>query len=88
MHSMTAAHRSLPFGTLVRVTNLNNGQNVIVRINNRGPYIKGRIIDLSKGAASQINMVSRGVCKVRMEVLGHERDQANVQVASTTPLGN
>ncbi|MGI8907308.1 MAG: septal ring lytic transglycosylase RlpA family protein [Candidatus Sumerlaeaceae bacterium] len=70
MNSMTAAHRSLPFGTLVKVTNECNGRECVVRINNRGPYLKGRILDLSKAAASQLGMVSRGVSRVQMQVLG------------------
>ena len=72
MYSFTAAHRTLPFGTLVKVTNLRNGRDVVVRINNRGPYIKGRIIDLSKGAAAQIGMVGSGLARVRMEIIGRE----------------
>lgn len=56
----TAAHRSLPFGTKVRVTNKLNGKSIIVRINDRGPFIKGRIIDVSKAAAAQLGMISRG----------------------------
>jgi rare lipoprotein A len=63
----TAAHRTLPFGTIVRVTNLNNGKMVFVKINDRGPYIKNRIIDLSKAAAKQLDMVDNGVGKVRIE---------------------
>jgi rare lipoprotein A len=63
----TAAHRSLPFGTVVRVTNLNNGKMVFVKINDRGPYIKSRIIDLSKAAAKQLDLVDGGVGKVRIE---------------------
>jgi len=69
-NAMTAAHRTLPFGTRVRVTNLNNGRSVTVRINDRGPFIRGRIIDLSIGAARKINMVNSGVAPVRVEVLG------------------
>ncbi|QKV19732.1 septal ring lytic transglycosylase RlpA family protein [Oricola thermophila] len=57
---MTAAHRKLPFGTRVRVTNERNGKSVIVRINDRGPFVRGRIIDLSKAAASRIGMVRSG----------------------------
>jgi rare lipoprotein A len=68
--AMTAAHRSLPMGTRVRVTNTHNGRSVIVRINDRGPYIGGRVIDLSVGAARILGMVSRGVAAVRIEVLG------------------
>lgn len=58
--AMTAAHRSLPFGTKVRVTNKRNGKSVVVRINDRGPFIRGRILDLSKGAASELGFVSAG----------------------------
>jgi rare lipoprotein A (peptidoglycan hydrolase) len=68
-NALTAAHKSLPFGTRVRVTNLNNGKSVVVRINDDGPHIPGRVIDLSKGAASRIGMVSSGVAPVRLEVL-------------------
>ncbi|ALK10073.1 RlpA-like protein precursor [Blastochloris viridis] len=66
---MTAAHRSLPFGAQVRVTNLRNGRAVVVRINNRGPFIRGRIIDLSYGAARELGFVDRGVTQVRIERL-------------------
>jgi len=69
-HAMTAAHPSLPFGTRVRVTNLNNGSSVIVRINDRGPYHGGRIIDLSMGAARVLGLTSSGVARVRVDVLG------------------
>ena len=65
--ALTAAHRSLPFGTRVRVTNRNNGQSVVVRINDRGPFIKGRIIDLSKAAAAQIGMIRAGHAPVCFE---------------------
>ncbi|MGB3639047.1 MAG: septal ring lytic transglycosylase RlpA family protein [Rivularia sp. (in: cyanobacteria)] len=67
---MTAAHRTLPFGTRVRVTNMRNGRSVVVRINDRGPFIRGRVIDLSKGAAGVIGMIGRGIAPVRVEVLG------------------
>jgi len=67
MNAMTAAHRTLPFGTMVRVTNLANDQSVTVRINDRGPFIKGRIIDLSYGAAKSIDLLSIG--QVKLEVL-------------------
>jgi rare lipoprotein A len=66
---VTAAHKTLPFNTMVRVTNLKNGKSVIVRINNRGPYIKGRIIDLSLVAAQKIEMTQAGVVPVKVEVL-------------------
>lgn len=69
-NAMTAAHKSLPFGTRVRVTNLRNGKSVVVRINDRGPYVKGRIIDLSRAAAGKISMRGAGVVPVRVTVLG------------------
>lgn len=67
--TFTAAHRSLPFGTRVRVTNLLNGRIKIVRINDRGPYIGGRILDLGEGAATALGVKSSGVVPIRMEVL-------------------
>lgn len=68
-YALTAAHRSLPFGTWVRVTNLNNGRSVVVRINDRGPFIGGRVIDLSTAAAQTIGMINSGVAPVSVEVL-------------------
>lgn len=67
--SMTAAHRKLPFGTRVRVTNLKNGRSVVLRINNRGPYGKGRIIDVSEAAAEKLDMIDAGVVPCTVEVL-------------------
>jgi len=64
---MTAAHRSLPFGTKVRVENLENGKDVTVRINDRGPYAKDRIIDVSEEAAERLEMTEDGVVKVRIK---------------------
>lgn len=69
-NAMTAAHKTLPFGTKVRVTNHHNGRSVVVKINDRGPYVKGRIIDLSKAAAHSIGMQNAGVVSVSLEVLG------------------
>jgi len=69
MYKLTAAHRTLPLGTYVKVTNLSNGKSVIVKINDRGPYVKGRIIDLSYMAAKKIGMVKKGVQKVKIEVI-------------------
>ena len=69
MNDMTAAHRTLAFGTQVRVKNLENGREVIVRINDRGPNISGRIIDLSYAAASKLKMMKQGVAKVELTVL-------------------
>lgn len=68
-NALTAAHRSLPFGTKVQVTNLNNGRSVVVRINDRGPYIRGRAIDLSAAAARALGMIQSGVAPVRIDVL-------------------
>ena len=69
MRSLTAAHRTLPFDTIVRVENLKNGRKVDVRINDRGPFIEGRIIDLSRKAAEKLDMIRDGVVTVRIEVL-------------------
>ena len=67
MHAFTAAHRTLPFGTLIRVTNLSNGMQTQVRINDRGPFVANRIIDLSLSAARAIEMVGPGTVQVRLE---------------------
>jgi len=67
--ALTAAHRTLPFGTKLRVTNQNNGRSVVVRVNDRGPFIRGRVLDLSKGAASQLGFIGSGqtaVCMARV----------------------
>jgi rare lipoprotein A len=66
---LTAAHRTLPFGTRVRVTNLATERSVTVRINDRGPYVGGRVVDISRGAAQSLGMIDRGVTKVKLEVL-------------------
>lgn len=75
--AMTAAHRTLPLGTTVRVTNLENGRSVIVRINDRGPYgrnyRRGTIIDLSRGAAQRLGFIKAGLVRVRIEVLRPSR---------------
>lgn len=71
---MTAAHPNLPFGTRVRVTRLNGGESVTVRINDRGPYADDRIIDLSEAAARKIGMIDEGVVDVRLEVVSHPSD--------------
>ncbi|MEM1173103.1 MAG: septal ring lytic transglycosylase RlpA family protein [Cyanobacteria bacterium P01_H01_bin.35] len=68
-YAMTAAHKTLPFGTKVRVTNLNNGSSVIVRINDRGPFTPGRVIDLSSAAARILGMIQSGVAPVKVEVI-------------------
>lgn len=71
--ALTAAHRYLPFGTQVRVTNLKNGRSVVVTINDRGPYVKGRAIDLSQGAAAALGMREQGIGPVKLEVMGSGR---------------
>lgn len=67
--AMAAAHRKLPFGTMVRVVDLKTGKSIVVRINDRGPYIRGRIIDLTTGAARALGTYHRGIARVRIEVL-------------------
>jgi rare lipoprotein A len=66
---LTAAHRSLPFGTRVRVTHMRSKKSVVVRIDDRGPFVRGRIIDVSRGAARQLGMLAQGVAPVQIEVL-------------------
>lgn len=66
---LAAAHRTLPFGTIVRVENLANGQTVDVVINDRGPFIQGRVIDLTRAAAERINMINAGVVPVRLTIV-------------------
>jgi rare lipoprotein A len=68
-HQLTAAHRTLPFGTQVRVTNLDNGRTAVVKINDRGPFIPGRVIDVSVAAAQALGMIQAGVARVRVEVV-------------------
>ena len=69
-HGLTAAHKTLPFNVCAEVENLSTGQSVIVRINDRGPFARGRLIDLSQQAASEIGLVRAGVAKVRVEAVG------------------
>ena len=95
---MTAAHRTLAFGTLVRVRNLDNGREVVVRVNDRGPFVEGRIIDLSRAAAEAIGMTGSGVTRVSVEVVGPAGAAAGaapgapgrytVQVAAFSQAGN
>jgi len=95
MYKLTAAHRTLPFDTMVRVTNLNNGKSTVVRITDRGPFVEGRIIDLSLAAAREIESVGPGVVPVRLEVVGNNVDVAaltagffTVQVGAFRELAN
>lgn len=82
---MTAAHRTLPHNTLVEVTNLDNNKSVIVRINDRGPHTKGRIIDLGYSAAKAIGMISRGVATVAIRVVGKHRLALKPAVSGDLP---
>jgi rare lipoprotein A len=74
---MTAAHKTLPFGSVVRVTRSDTGQSVVVTINDRGPYIAGRIIDLSRRAAQNIGMTGRGIVPVTVSVIGRTQISRN-----------
>jgi rare lipoprotein A len=73
-NDMTAAHKTLPFGTMVKVTNLDNGKWAIVKINDRGPFVEGRIIDLSRAAADQIGMLGQGVARVSLTIVSFATD--------------
>lgn len=94
MYDMTAAHKTLPFGTRVMVTNLDNSRTAVVRINDRGPFIEGRIIDLSYAAARVLDMVESGVAPVRLEILrgqqppGLTAPKYSVQVGSFISKAN
>jgi len=92
MYKLTAAHRTLPFDTMVRVTNLNNGRSTTVRITDRGPFVENRVIDLSLAAAREIDLVGPGVAPVRVEVLGGNVDPTSgfftVQVGAFKDRGN
>ena len=79
--AMTAAHRSLPFGTKVLVENLSNGRSVVVRINDRGPFVGGRIIDVSKAAASSLGMLGSGTAQVKVTVSGKSSAGSDQRVA-------
>ncbi len=79
---LTAAHKTLPFGTVVKVTNLANGRSTVVKINDRGPFVEGRIIDLSRAAAVQIDMVGTGTARVSVEVLSFAQGRFAIQVGA------
>lgn len=89
MEALTAAHRTLPLGSMVRVTNVLNGKHVRVRINDRGPYVNGRILDLSYAAAAQLGMIDGGISVIQLEVIGDHRPDfviaAEEAVISTSP---
>jgi rare lipoprotein A len=92
MYKLTAAHRTLPFETMVRVTNLNNGKSTVVRITDRGPFVDNRIIDLSLAAAREIDSVGPGVVPVRVEILTSGIDPTagffTIQVGAFRDRGN
>jgi len=73
--ALTGAHRTLPFGTVVKVTNAANGLQIRIRINDRGPYISGRILDMSYAAATELELVDTGIAPVSLEVIGVERER-------------
>jgi rare lipoprotein A len=85
MYDFTAAHPTLPLGTYVRVTNLHNGRAVIVRVNDRGPVVDGRIIDVSYNAARALDFKSKGVQRVRLDLVPAERTEARLQPVAYLP---
>ena len=85
MYAMTAAHKTLPLGVFVRVTNLANGKQATVRVNDRGPFVKGRIIDLSYAAAKTLGVVGPGTAPVRIEALGYQQTATPGQVVYQQP---
>ncbi len=85
MRDMTAAHRTLPFGTRIAVTNLSNSREAEVRINDRGPFVAGRFLDLSFGAASALNAVEAGVVPVKIRVVAQPAEPSAVAPATVTP---
>jgi rare lipoprotein A len=87
MHEMTAAHRYFAFGTRVRVDNLDNGRSTEVRINDRGPFKKGRIIDLSRAAAEKVDMIGPGTARVRIRVIGPQQVSTSRQRNPAWPVG-
>ena len=86
MNDLTAAHRFLPLNTVVRVTNLRNGKSVLVRINDRGPYVRGRTIDLSSYAAKQLGMRNSGLAPVRIDIFDLDRRELGVARLQTAQL--
>jgi peptidoglycan lytic transglycosylase len=72
MNKLTAAHRTMPFGTRLRVTNVENGRSVVVRVNDRGPWVNDRVLDVSQAAAKSLGMIGDGVTKIEIVVLGPE----------------
>jgi rare lipoprotein A len=85
-NQLTAAHRTLPFGTLVKVTNLDNGRHVVVRINDRGPYARNRVLDLSRAAARKLGFEREGTAYVRLQVVKHGRGEGGRMADDEGPL--
>jgi len=86
MYDLTAAHKTLPINTRVRVTNLKNGMSTTVRINDRGPFVNDRIIDLSYAAAQEIDMIKHGTSKVKLEVIEFDKSASKYEHKQETPL--
>jgi rare lipoprotein A len=86
MHAMSAAHKTLPLPTMVRVTNLKNGRSVVVRVNDRGPFVKDRIIDLSYAAARKLGYNDAGTAPVRVEVLGNSSNRPSIARSKPAPV--
>lgn len=85
MHGMTAAHKTWRFGSRVKVTNKSNGRSVVVTVNDRGPFVRGRTIDLSYAAAREIGMIQSGVARVKIEPLGRAEARSRGKVADKAP---
>ena len=83
MYDLTCAHKTLPFGTLLRITNLSNYLSVVVMVNDRGPYITGRTVDLSYGAAKKLNIIKKGVVNCKVEMLGLNQNKDTKSKSST-----
>ncbi len=91
MYEMTAAHKTLPLGVMVRVTHLGSGRSILLRINDRGPFVAGRVIDLSYAAAKKLNIVDAGTARVRVEALGYrqvEKGQVSYRPPTSYDAGN
>lgn len=87
MDGLTAAHKKLPLGTKVRVTNLKNGRSVTLKINDRGPYIPGRLLDVSKAAARKLGFLGAGLTEVRIEILSRPRARSAELRSTPSPAG-
>ncbi|MBN2534672.1 MAG: septal ring lytic transglycosylase RlpA family protein [Spirochaetales bacterium] len=91
MNKLTAAHKTLPFGTFVKVVNIDNGKSIVVKINDRGPFVEGRIIDLSRAAAEKIDMLKTGIARVFIEVVPGAEDKEflySIQIGSYSEQKN